>query len=202
MTRRRWLTLAGAVGIALILAFPLQDVIRKTIILPLAYLWWALGVLYRSFPQVVVWVVLVILIAFTLFGSLTSDRKRIPREEPKVKLPPGQVEGLAQNLVKMHRGTYYKWQVANRLGRLARDFLILRGDLANTKDRSPLTGYNWHPTEPVDAYLDTGLRGSFADFPNPRWPFGQPEPTPLDMDVNEVVEFLEGKISTTDKNKL
>ena len=201
MTRRRWLTLGAAVGIALILAFPLQEVVRKTVILPLAYLWWALGVLYRSFPQVVVWVVLVILIAFTLLGSLTSDRKRIQREEPKVKPPLGQVEGLAQNLVKMRRGTYYKWQVANRLGRLARDFLILRGDRADTRDRSPLAGHDWHPTEPIDAYLDTGLRGSFADFPNPRWSFGKPEPTPLDMDVNEVVEFLEGKIKTNNIDK-
>jgi len=196
MTRRRWLTLGAAVGIALILAFPLQEVVRKTVILPLAYLWWALGVLYHSFPQVVVWVVLVILIAFTLLGSLTSDRKRILREEPRVKPPLGPVEGLAQNLVKMRRGVYYKWQVANRLGRLARDFLILRGDRSDTKERSPLTGHDWHPAEPIDTYLDTGLRGSFADFPNPRWWFTRPEPTPLDMDVSDVVEFLEGKITT------
>jgi len=196
VTRRRWLTLGGMVLIAIILAFPLQDMIRKTVIVPLAYLWWALGVLYKSFPQIVVWILLVILIAFTLLGSLSTGRKRKPREELKVKPVQGQIEGLATGLVKMRNGTYYKWQVANRLGRLARDFLIQRGDRATTRDLSPLSGHDWHPSPPVDAYLDTGLRGSFADFPTSYWSFKPPEPTPLDIDVNEVVEFLESQIKS------
>lgn len=204
MTRRRWITLGGVVIIALILAFPLQDVIRKTIIVPLAYLWWALGVLYQSIPQVVIWILLIVLISFMLMGSFASDRKRSPSEDPKVKPSPGQVAGLAEHLVKMRKGTYYKWHVANRLGRLARDFLIQRGDRANIKDLSPLTGRDWQPPAPVDAYLDTGLHGSFADFPNQSWRFRPPEPTPLDLDVNEVVEFLESQIqsrSVTDKGR-
>lgn len=196
MTRRRWIALGGVVIIALILAFPLQDVIRKTVVVPLAYLWWALGVLYRSIPQVVVWIVLIVLISLMLMGSFASDRKRKPSEDPKIKPAPGQVEGLAQNLVKMRRGTYYKWKVANQLGRLARDFLILRGDRDGAKDLSPLTGRDWQPSAPIDAYLDSGLHGSFADFPNQPWRFNPPEPTPLDIDVEEVVEFLESQIST------
>jgi hypothetical protein len=182
--------------IALILAFPLQDVIRKTVVVPLAYLWWALGVLYRSIPQVVVWIVLIVLISLMLMGSFASDRKRKPSEDPKIKPAPGQVEGLARNLVKMRRGTYYKWKVANQLGRLARDFLILRGDRDGAKDLSPLTGRDWQPSASIDAYLDSGLHGSFADFPNQPWRFSSPEPTPLDIDVEEVVEFLESQIST------
>lgn len=204
MTRRRWLTLGGVVLIAIVMAFPLQDMIRKTVIVPLAYLWWALGVLYRSFPQVVVWILLVVLIGFTLLGSLSTDRKRKPREELKVKPALGQVEGLAAGLVKMRTGTYYKWKIANRLGHLARDFLIQRGDRAGVKDLSPLSGLDWNPSEPVDAYLDTGLRGSFADFPNSRWRLGPPAPTPLDIDVEEVVKFLESQIkpqSNDDKQR-
>jgi len=196
MTRRRWLALGGAVIIALILAFPLQDVIRKTIIVPLAYLWWALGVLYQSFPQVVVWVLLLVVITFMLLGSLTRKVKRTPNEEPKVKPELGQVETLADGLIKMRRGTYYKWKVANRLGRLARDFLIQRGDRPSSKDLSPLTGRDWQPAQPVDAYLGTGLHGSFADFPNRPWSFRPPEPTQLDIDVEDVVEFLESQIRT------
>jgi hypothetical protein len=196
MTRRRWITIGGVIVIALLLAFPLQDVIRKTVIVPLAYIWWAIGVLYQSFPQVVVWILLVILVAFTLISSLTTNTKRFKREEPKTKPSLGKVENLADGLDKMRHGTYYKWQVAHRLGRLARDFLILRGDRANTKDLSPLTGRDWHPSQPVDDYLDTGLHGSFADFPTSRVPFKQPEPTPLDLDVKEAVVFLEGQIKT------
>jgi hypothetical protein len=131
-----------------------------------------------------------------LLGSLTNNRKRIPSEEPRAKPELGQVETLAEGLVKMRRGTYYKWKVANRLGRLAREFLIQRGDRAKTRDLGPLIGRDWHPSQPVDAYLETGLHGSFADFPNQSWRFRPPEPTPLDIDVEEVVEFLESQIRT------
>ncbi len=196
--------LGGVVVITLILAFPLQDVIRKTVVVPLAYLWWVLGVLYHSIPQVVVWILLIVLISLMLMGSFASDRQRKRPEDPKIKPASGQVEGLADNLGKMRRSTYYRWKVANQLGRLARDFLILRGDRAGTKDLSPLTGRDWQPSAPIDAYLDTGLRGSFADFPNQPWRFRSPEPTPLDIDVEEVVNFLKSQIqmrSTTDERK-
>ena len=196
MTRRRWLTLGGVLIIALILAFPLQDVIRKTVVVPLAYLWWALGVLYHSIPQVVIWILLIVLVSLMLMGSFASDRMRKPPADPKIKPAPGQVEGLAENLIKMRRGTYYRWQVANRLGRLAREYLIQRGDRASVKDLSPLTGHDWQPPAQIDVYLDTGLHGSFADFPNQPWRFRPPEPTPLDIDVREVVEFLESQIRT------
>jgi hypothetical protein len=205
MTSRRWLALGGVVVIALILAFPLRDVIRKTIIVPLAYIWWALGVLYQSFPQVVIWILLMVVITFMLLGSLTGIRLRTPREKLKAKPVLGQVEALAEGLDKIRRGTYYKWQIANRLGRLARDFLIQRGDRADVKDLSPLSGRDWLPSKPVDAYLDTGLHGSFADFPNQPWRFRPPEPTPLDIDVEEAVEFLESQIKpqmNVDSHKL
>lgn len=197
MTRRRWITLGGVVIIALILAFPLQDVIRRIVVVPLAYLWWAFGVLYQSIPQVVIWILLIVLISFMLMGSFATHRKRTPPKEPRIKPAPGQVEGLTENLIKMRKGTYYKWKVANRLGRLARDFLIQRGDRSDTKDLSPLAGREWEPSAPVDAYLDTGLHGSFADFPNQPWYlFRRSELTPLDIDVEEAVEFLESQIST------
>jgi len=200
MTRRRWIAMGGVVVIALILAFPLQDVIRKTVIVPLAYLWWALGVLYRSFPQAVVWILLIILIAFILLGSLSSNVKSVNRDENKQKSILGKVEGLAEGLVKMQRGNYYKWQIAHRLGRLARDFLIQRGDRTSTKDHSPLTGRDWHPSKAVDAYLEAGLNGSFADYPNPTWLFSSPQTTPLDLDVIEAVKYLESQMENYDRH--
>jgi hypothetical protein len=129
-----------------------------------------------------------------LLGSLTGLEMRAPREKLKAKPRLGQVEILAEGLDKTRRGTYYKWQIAHRLGRLARDFLIQRGDRTDVKDLGPLSGRDWQPSEPVNAYLDAGLHGSFADFPNQPWRFRRPEPTPLDIDVEVAVEFLESQI--------
>jgi hypothetical protein len=183
-----------------VLAFALQDVVRLALVLPLAYLWWALGVVYGAVPQVVLWVGLIVLVVFLLLSSLTPRGMSAPLEKKEVRTRKGNVEDLALALEKTRKGTYNKWKVANRLGRLARDLLIQRGDRVSTKVIGPLTGRDWQPSEPVRAYLDVGLNGSFADYPNPRWPFGRPQPTPLDLDAGEAVEFLEAQIKPQSKD--
>jgi hypothetical protein len=59
----------------------------------------------------------------------------------------------------------------------------------------PLSGPDWAPEEGVQAYLESGLKGSFADYPQGRRFFSRPEPTPLDQDMDEVIEFLEEQVS-------
>jgi hypothetical protein len=196
MKRARLFALVGALVVALVLAVALQDVIRETLIIPLAYLWWVLALYYNAFPQMILWICLVVLVLLMLFGSLSSDVVRKAYVEDETKPLPGPVEALAISLEKAHRGIYVKWQIAHRLGKLARDLLIQRGDRASTKVIGPLVGRDWHPSPPVEEYLEVGLNGSFADYPNPSWPFGHPKPTPLDLDVNEAVEFLEAKMET------
>jgi hypothetical protein len=194
VTRKRVLALGGAMVIALVLAFALQDVVRLAFVVPLAYVWWVLGVLYSTVSQVVLWGGLVLLVAFLLLSSLASRSTRAPHPKKEIRARQGNVEDLAVALEKTRKGTYNKWKVANRLGRLARDLLVQRGDRENTKVIGPLTGRDWQPSEPVRSYLDVGVNGSFADYPNPRWPFGRPQPTPLDLDVSEAVEFLEAQM--------
>jgi hypothetical protein len=191
MKRAHILALAGALLLASVLAFALQDVIRKTVIVPLAYLWWTLGLYYQAFPQIVLWACLVLIVLLMFFGSLSPEPARRRHVDEDAKPVHGPVEGLAISLEKAQGGIYIKWQIAHRLAKLARDLLIQRGDRANAKVVGPLVGRDWRPSAPLDKYLDVGLNGSFADYPNPPWPFGRPRPTPLDLKVDEAVEFLE-----------
>lgn len=196
MKRIQLFALLGALVLALVLAFALQDVIRETLILPLAYLWWVFGIYYNAFPQLILWICLLVIVLLLLFSSLGEDFNRSRQVEKKRKSVQGPVEGLAVVLEKAPTGIYGKWQIAHRLAKLARDLLIQRGDRMNAKVNGPLTGRDWHPPQPVDKYLEVGLNGSFADFPNPCWPFGRPQPTPLDLEVQEAVEFLEAQMET------
>lgn len=196
MKRMQLAALAGALFLALVLAFALQDVIRETLIVPLAYLWWVLGIYYNAFPQMVLWICLVVLVLLMLFGSLGSEGVRRGSVDEKSKTSQGPVEGLAISLEKAHGGIYIKWQIAHRLGKLAREMLVQRGDRASDKAIGPLAGRDWNPSQPVEEYLDVGLNGSFADYPNPTWPFGRPQRTPLDLHVDEAVEFLETQMET------
>ena len=180
MKRIQVVVIAVALVMAIVLAFALQDVIRETVIVPLAYLWWVLGLYYHSFPQIIIWIGLVVIIVFMLLGSLNAEYVSKRSDETDTRPLQGAVESLAVSIEKARGGIYVKWQIAHRLGKLARDLLIQRGDRANAKVVGPLTGRDWYPPQPVDEYLEVGLNGSFADYPHPSWPFRRPQRTPLD----------------------
>ena len=199
MKRMRIFVLIGTLVVALTLAFALQDVIRTTVVIPLAYLWWVLGLYYHAFPQAILWAGLVAIILLMLFGSLSVDDTRKRPVERETKPARGNVESLAISMEKAHNGIYVKWMIARRLGKLARDLLIQRGDRTSTKVIGPLTGRDWGPSQPVEAYLEAGLNGSFADYPKPKWPFMRQQSTPLDLDVSEAVEFLEVQMENHDR---
>lgn len=197
MTRRwiarRWIALGGAVVIAALLAFPLREAVHETIVIPLAYLLWVLGLLYRSLSQGIWWVILAILVLLILARSLAPQLRPSGKVQPRSKPAIGPVQTLAGWLNRSSGGVYFKWLVANRLGKLAYQILLQR---SHGKPRSvfePLVGPEWHPTPDLQRYLQSGLHGSFADFPNPRRFLAPPVKTPLDFDINEAVDFLESQ---------
>jgi hypothetical protein len=59
---------------------------------------------------------------------------------------------------------------------------------------APLVGVDWEPRNELQTYLETGLHGSFADYPHVNRAFGKPQKTPLDLDITEAVEFLESQV--------
>ena len=191
----RWLAVVGVVVIAALLAFPLRGIVNELIVVPIAYIFWLLGLLYISTHQVIWWIGILLVVLFILGKSLLPELKPPRKFVTPTRRERGKVESLATSLQKSNKGIYFKWLVANRLGRLAHDILVQRG---NGKPRSvfaPLTGEGWEPTPEMQRYLEKGLHGSFAEFPNTgnRY-FVPPSKTSLDHDVAEVIEFLEGKI--------
>jgi hypothetical protein len=196
----RWLAVAGVVVIAALLAFPLRGIVNELIVVPIAYIFWLLGLLYISTHQVIWWIVILLLVLFILGKSLLPELKLPRKRVTPTRRERGKVESLATSLQKSKKGIYFKWLVANRLGKLTHEILLQRG---NGKPRSvfaPLTGEGLEPTLEMQQYLEKGLHGSFAEFPNTgnRY-FAPPSKTLLDHDVAEVIEFLESSIESKDK---
>lgn len=193
MTSRR-VALIGVVLMALVLAFPLRQAVHEAIVVPAAYVIWALGLFYRSLSQDLWWIALVLLVLFILGKSLIPQFQLPAQVIPKSQQARGQVEEFARWLGRADQGTYFKWLVANRLGKLAYQILLQRD---NGKPRSifePLAGPDWNPSADLQTYLQSGLHRSFADFPKPRKYFATPVKTPLDLKVDEAVDFLELQI--------
>ena len=194
MIRQRWLPILGVIVIAAVLAFPLRAVVNQLVLVPSAYLLFLLKLLYVSLDQAVWWIAAVFGVLLLLGQSLLPDLKPVKKLIPFAKHERGTVETLAVALDKSQKGIYFKWLIANRLGRLAYEILLQREHGKPRSVFAPLTSEGWEATPEVQEYLERGLHGSFADFPNSRWgSFSPPEKTPLDHDVAEVVEFLEVK---------
>jgi membrane protein implicated in regulation of membrane protease activity len=196
MRWRRWLAVAGILGGAALLAFPLRGAVTQLIVIPLAYLLYALELLYLSLPQLAWWIAVVVLVLVVLGSSLLIET-RLPRRliEPK-KTERGRVEHLASSMMKSQKGTYFKWLVANALGRLAYQILVLREHGKPRSVFAPLEADGWDPSPEVRDYLEKGLHGSFTELPSHSWiSLPRRERTALDHDVAEVVGFLEASLN-------
>ena len=179
MSRMRWPLVVGIVVTSAVLGYFLRDLIYQLVIVPLAYLFWILYFYYSAIPQWVIWAVLLALLLVAAVWTLLPDapvrgRKLIERAEPE-----GQVEALVIWMMKARRGNYFKWQLANRMGRVVRRLSELSGRQRPSGD------------EAVEKYLDAGLNYSFVDFPTPQGPFSRPAKTPLDADPKRVADYLE-----------
>ncbi|MBI5840338.1 MAG: hypothetical protein HZB19_09570 [Chloroflexi bacterium] len=194
MTRRALTVILAVVMLSAILAFALRDVIQRTIVLPILYLWWVLGIVYHSIPQFVLWVVLVVLVFFVAAGSVIPDDQFRGAKKDERKRGGGPIESLAVWIGKTRGGIYYKWLVAHRLGKLARELLAQREGRGRSKSFGRLNGRDWNPPDEVDAYLESGLNGSFSAYPQPRWPWLPARKSPLDLSPQDAVEFLESEM--------
>ena len=198
MTRlQRWIILIATLIIAALLAFPLRETIYQTVVVPVAFVLWSLNLFYRSYSQGTWWWMIVFLVLVMLGFSLAPQPRFRRRAEVKAKPPQGPVEGFAIWLRKAEKGLYFKWAVANRLGKLAYQILLNRESGRPRSVFAPLLGLDWEPRKELQQYLETGLHGSFADFPNTKRPFTTPPPTPLDLNVAEAVDFLEAQMDNT-----
>ena len=194
MNWRRIGAITGALTAAGLLAFPLREAVHQLLVVPLSYLLWLLGLMYRALDQIWWWFAVALILIIALIRSLLPDFKPARKEVSILREERGKVEVLASALKRTKKGTYFKWMVANRLGKLAYQILLQREHGKPRSVFAPLVGEGWDPEPEVQGYLEKGLHGSFADFPNSYWhTFAPPQKTPLDHDVREVVEFLESK---------
>jgi len=191
---RRLLIVASIAVIAAILAFPMRATIVNTVVIPAAFIGWQLGILYRSLPEIAWWWLIIVLIFFMLLYSAMPKIQPAHREQPKHQPRRGPVEDLSVWLGRMKSGVYFKWLVANRLGKLAYQVLVQRESGRPRTVFQPLVGQDWQPNRELQDYLETGLHGSFSDFPSSKVPLSVQPKTPLDYNVRSAIEFLESQV--------
>jgi len=194
LQRRRWLIIGAIVMIAAILAFPMRETIYSTFVIPAAFVVWQLGFMYRALPEIAWWWVILVIVFLMLVFSAMPQFKPARNEKVKPKPRNGQVEDLSIWLGRTKSGVYFKWLVANRLGKLAYQILSQRESGRPRSVFNPLIGEDWQPSKELQDYLETGLHGSFSDFSGSNSLMTAQPKTPLDYDINDAVTFLESQV--------
>jgi hypothetical protein len=184
MTRSRWILAICAAALSGFLAFFLRDVVYSLIMVPLAYLFWVVGLIYSLIPQILVWILLLIGLAVLVLYNFAPEGRVGRRRQQKPRRARGQVETLAVWFARTNKGNYFKWQIANRLGLIARG---LRGT-------SAWQGRYLSSSAEVEKYLDAGLTTSFVDYPAPKKRYQQSAPTVLDLEPKDAVSYLESQM--------
>ncbi|MFZ5879012.1 MAG: hypothetical protein ACOY0R_06565 [Chloroflexota bacterium] len=192
--RRLWWVAGIVLALTFTLAFPLREWTQRAVITPLAVILWGLNLFYRSMPQLLWWVILTTVVITMAVGSLAPPEIFTPRERDRARPSHGPVESLSQEIKKTRDGAYFKWMIANRLGRLAYQMLVQREGGNKRSAFAPLVGVDWQPSRGLQKYLEVGLHGSFAEYPTSETL--RHGSSPLDVEIREAVEFLEEHLET------
>jgi hypothetical protein len=195
---RRFVIALVILTLAALLGYAMRESIERNVIQPVLYFWWVLGIYYDSFPQALLWIILIVVIVMIEVGSFTTDAGPVPDGKRDARKPvQGSVESLALWFRRAPDGLYFKWLIAQRLGKLSRELISFNARQSPRSDRDALHGPGWEPPDEVASYLESGLNGSFADYPRPRWPFQRPPRTPLDLDPAAAIDYIESKLEKT-----
>ncbi len=187
MNRPRWQLVVVILAISGVFGYVLRDVIYQLVIVPLAYFLWVLNFYYSALPQWLVWVIVISALFLVMVWNLIPDAKPSKGTEPVRHRTQGEVEALTIWIAKAAQGNYFKWQLANRLGHIAR----------RLEERSGQGGRQPSGDPEVERYLDAGLNYSFVDFPTPRNPLAPVRHTPLDLDPRKAADYLESQMEST-----
>jgi MFS family permease len=182
---KRWgIFLAAGIILSAVLAYFLHGWINDKVIVPLAYLWWRIGIYYHSVSEDIWWGLVIVMICLMAFASTRPDEWPFHYYQDLDTQPmQGPVEELMRWMIKLRRNKYYKWLIANRLGKLARSFLVQReGGNVHHWDGS-LNSPVWELPKAVAAYLKSGLKRPTLQ-----------NSSPLNLDPQQAVEYLESQM--------
>ena len=201
MNKRRWIWFVLIILGAAIFAPLGQILIEGLIIHPVSRVWWITKQIFISLGQYNLWLIFTSTAGFFTLLTLIRGMFIFPKFEEKPVVRQGPLESLSTQIARSKKNPYFKWLIANQLSELT--LLILKQKtLNNDGKRKSFDGISWNPPPEVKAYLEAGLKNSFLEYRSrsllARLPFSIPqvksEETPYDIDLTQVVDYIESQM--------
>lgn len=191
--KNRFLPLILALASAACLAYLVKDFIRDVIVLPLLYVFWYLTLFLRSLPQFLFWAIFILVALIMALRSLSRER-----DERGSKIEPpalgGPVAVWSRLIHHAEAGGYSRWQLSQSLARLTWE-LVGDGERLTTQqiDTRLRRGELDLPPE-IRAYFQAGMAPYQPISRLKRRLLGNHTNTPLDLNPEQVIQYLEEKL--------
>ncbi|MEM7342960.1 MAG: hypothetical protein AAF485_01845 [Chloroflexota bacterium] len=194
MTKKQMLPLALILVIASLLTPFAQTFMRDQIVAPLLYGYWIGRIVFESIPQDIVWgVFAVIILLLTLFSLIRQPKPTKPQTVFITAKQP-QIEQWAKLIRQADGEHYYKWQLAQQFQKLTLEAIAQQERRPVKQIRQQLNNQEIDLPSDIQAYLKASST-SFGHFAVKRRFFSRQhnEPSPLDLDPEAMVLFLENR---------
>jgi hypothetical protein len=190
--RKRLLLLALLLVPIALLTLLFRDVARTIVLLPVMYLAWVAGVLWRSIPQFLIWSLFVIVALRVAVGSLiVRRRKREEQGRPQDTTHWGRARIWAKWVELSNQGDYFRRRLARYLANLTLDTLAEHEHLPAEQVQAELEAGRLDVPPRIRAYVLAALNepppGRFAWFRQ----IIQGRPAPLQVSPEEILDLLE-----------
>jgi hypothetical protein len=185
--------------LAALLAWFLQDLACKLIVVPILYILWQADIALRIIPQPVIWIIFTIVGAIILMKSFVSPKKSRKKIWKTAKRYPGRVKELAKLIHFAQKWNYSRWNLAHYLAGLASEILAFREQCPREQILEQLENGTLKASQDVRKYFQTGIqkkgirRNNF--FSNLRQGLrSQEQSSSLEFDLENAIRFLENQL--------
>ena len=166
------------------------ELVRELVFLPVSYLVWLAGLVYRSFDQQALWTAMLIVVLILALISLRLKPELMHQMSSPAAEPPHRVRLWAKRLKEAQRGTYMRWRLAQHIKALALDAVAYRSGLSSEQVEKEIHAHTGDlPAELVD-YLQAARGFETGSSMSRRSTSSIPQP--LNLPPEAILDFLEG----------
>ncbi len=191
--------LLGGLAAAVTLGLVLQGIARASLVMPIMFLAWLIGLFFRSVPGWVWWAWFLIIALVFAARSLRTYIKPMPAELPPRGPAQGAIRAWAGRLQAAEHGGYFRWRLAHDLAELSLQLWSYheRSDVSRGNRGAAIERLAAPPH--IAAYLRMGLAAPPWQAQDLRsrlerlWRHDE-EDAPLKLDPTTVVQFLEEQL--------
>jgi hypothetical protein len=175
--------------LGLALYFWVNDFVVEVVVKPVLGALWFLSLLVRSIPQWILWALFLLVMVLVAGSGLKRGPAASPPAWQAGGRTAGRVEIWTRRLSSAQKSVYARWRLAMEMRQLTRELL----SPVEVEERVRLSLADLDLPEEMRAYLDAGNPAGLRKRRR-RKPREAGLSEPLDMDPDEVIEFLRERL--------